>query len=250
MTPNSVRISVINVTAVDAFAGTVDLSATSPAGITVTPNPTSLPFQSSILSLTSTLTVSASASAAPGAYLVIITASAQGAPTESLTLMVVVVANTQLACGSFGTCLIVSDASISNPSYNGGTIHFAATGPSGMSGFANVTIPRTATSDVSDTHVLVNGAILPGNSVAITGNGIDYFIFFNFTFHSPVNVDIELSQLSRSSNFLGVSLILIYAGIAGIAIATIGVVAVLAVRRKKTRSMTTSRSSKPSSGEP
>jgi hypothetical protein len=182
---------------------------------------------------------------------VIITASAQGAPSESLTLMVIVVATTQLACGSFGTCLIVSDASISNPSYNGGTIHFAATGLSGLSGFANVTIPRTATSDVGNTHVLVNGAILSGNSVTTTGNGIDYFIFFNFTFHSPVNVDIELSQLNRSSNLFGISSIFIYAGIVGIAIATIGVVAVLGVRRKKSRAMTaTGRSSKVSSGEP
>jgi hypothetical protein len=148
--------------------------------------------------------------------------------------MVIVAANTQLACGSFGTCLIESDASIIGPTYSSGTIHFTATGPSGTTGFANVTVPRIATSNISRTQVLVNGAILPGNSVTITGNGVDYFIFFNFTFHSPANVDIQLSQLARSGNFFGASSFLIYAGLAGISIATIGVVAFLVVRRKKT----------------
>jgi hypothetical protein len=239
LSPNSSQISMVNVTAVNGFAGTVDLSAASAAGVVVTLNPMSLQLNSTIQVMSSALRVNASASV--GAYPVTITASAQGVPSESVALTVIVAADTIIPCGSFGNCLILSDTRISGPSYNGGMIHFAATGLPGASGFANVTIPRAATSNITDTHVLVNGAVLPGNSVTITGNGLDYFIFFNFTFHSPVNVDIQLSESGRSSNPLGISQILVFAGIAGVfAIATIGIGAVVAVRRKKRARMSIS----------
>jgi hypothetical protein len=244
LTQDSFRISIINVTGINGFDGTVDLSVSQSAGITLTPNPVTLSIHSSSPTLTSTLTVKASSSAPLGAHPVLITASAQGgSQTENLTLMVIVVANTQVACGSFGTCLILSDASITGPSYSSGIIHFTADGPSGTSGFANVTIPRTATSNVNSTHVVVNGVALSGGSVAIAGNGIDYFIFFTFNFQTPVNVDIQLSQLNHSSNLFGVSPVIIYAGAIAFATIIVGFVAILVHRRKKRRATISSDSS-------
>jgi hypothetical protein len=147
--------------------------------------------------------------------------------------MVIVEVNTLLPCGSAGTCLIVSDANITGQSFSGGTIHFTATGHSGKTGFANVTIPRLAASDITGTRVSLNGFILPGSAVTISSNDIDYFIYVTFTFRSPVNVDIQLVQPNGPSHTSGLSPVIMYGGLAGIASVMVVAIVILAIRRRK-----------------
>jgi hypothetical protein len=226
------------VTNIDRFNGTIDLSVNPPAdmtGITITLNPQNAINLTARQMQTSTLTVNADSSAALGAYSVAIIASVQGVPSGILSLMVIVETDTLLPCGSAGTCLIMSDANITGPSFSGGTIHFTATGRSGKTGFANVTIPRLAASDITGTRVSLNGFTLPASAVTISSNDIDYFIYVTFTFRSPVSVDIHLVQPSGPSNTSGLSPVIMYGGSAGIAIVIVVAIGILVIRRRKLR---------------
>jgi len=74
----------------------------------------------------------------------------------------------------------------------------------------------------------VDNSKLSSSTVFVSSNSTDYFIYFTFTFHSPVQIDIELSSPAPVPNLvLGLDPTLFYeivGAIVAIVIVTIAVV--------------------------
>lgn len=101
----------------------------------------------------------------------------------------------RVGCGA-GSCTVASNATVSSPSYDPGTgtVHLIVSGTTGSQGYANVTIPKSAVlnQDSSNIKVTVNQMPLPSSALAIRLNSTYFFVYFTFTFHSNVRVDISL----------------------------------------------------------
>jgi hypothetical protein len=144
-----------------------------------------------------------------------------------------------VSCGHDISCSVQSNATLSKIHFAGITLHVEADGSSGAHGYANVTVPKTAIPDISATHVFVDNNKLSSSEVIITSNSTSYFIYFTFTFHSPVKIDIQLSAPQQTPNaptILGIDQTLFYEIIGGIIAAIVIVSAfVVVARRRKTK---------------
>src|SRR4029077_18925629 len=138
---------------------------------------------------TSTLLVG---EAAPANYTLTVTATS-GLLTHSITLHVIVMPPVRLNCGASEDCDIESDSPVSNSNYDGHTIHFRVDGIAGDTGAANVTIPKSALPDISKLKVFVDHEQLSGADVTMSSDANNYYIYFKFTFHSPVQIDIQIT---------------------------------------------------------
>jgi hypothetical protein len=132
----------------------------------------------------------------------------------------------------------LSNATLSNVKIAGNTLHIEADGTPGAHGYANVTVPKSEIPNIDDMHVFVDNSKL-NSGVTVTSNSTAYFIYFTFTFHSPVKIDIQLSAPQQTPNaptILGIDQTLFYEIIGGIIAAIVIVSAVVVVaRRRKTK---------------
>jgi len=115
------------------------------------------------------------------------------------------------------------------------TFHVEADGPPGAHGYANVTVPKSEIPNISQLHVFVDNSKLPGSAVAVTSNSTDYFIYFTFTFHSPVLIDIQLTSPEQTPNaptILGLDPTVFYEILGGLAAAIEIVSATFMIRRR------------------
>jgi N-acetylneuraminic acid mutarotase len=95
-------------------------------------------------------------------------------------------------------------------------LSFNVTGPSGTSGYVNVTVAKSFLASVDNLKVYVDGTQVTSN---VSSNETSYFMDFNYT-HSTHQVKIDFA--SESTSFLGFSL-------AGWVVAIVLVAAMLAV---------------------
>jgi hypothetical protein len=117
--------------------------------------------------------------------------------------------------------------------FAGVTIHAEADGPKGAHAYANITVPKSAVPNIDNLHVFVDNSPLSSSDVTITSNSTDYFVYFTFTFHSPVQIDITLAPPQKAANLtLGVDTNLFYEIVAGVIAAVILVSATFVIRGK------------------
>jgi len=183
------------------------------------------------------MTISTTNIVPPGTYTLTIAGSPTGLSSGSATFTLTITAPSisTVGCGHDISCSVQSNATLSKIHFAGITLHVEADGPSGAHGYANITVPRTAIPNISATHVFVDNNKLSSSKVTITSNSTAYFIYFTFTFHSPVLIDIQLTapENAATPNILGVDPTIFYSMIAGIIglIAIVG--AAVALRRRK-----------------
>jgi YVTN family beta-propeller protein len=143
-----------------------------------------------------------------------------------------------VSCGRELSCSVRSNATLSNIRFAGVTLHVEADGPLASHGFANVTVPKTAIPNKDNTHIFVDDNKLASSAVTITSNSTAYFIYFTFTFHSPVRIDIQLAAAELTPNsptILGIDPPLFYSMIALI-VAIVVILTAAAHRRSGNRS--------------
>ena len=117
----------------------------------------------------------------------------------------------QVECGHNLSCAVQSNATLTKIRFAGNTIHVEADGTPGAYGFANVTVPKPSIPNINQLHVFVDNNKLSSSAVTITSNSTTYFIYFTFTFHSPVLIDIQLATPeSAPSLILGLDPALFY----------------------------------------
>jgi hypothetical protein len=129
----------------------------------------------------------------------------------------------------------LSNATLTNVRFAGNTIHVEATGAHGAVGYANVTVPKSAVPHIDTLHVFVDNSKLGSSSVTITSNSTSSFIYFTFTFHSPVMIDIQLTAPENTApvpNILGVDPTLFY-GLIGLLAVVLVVIAAFTVRKRR-----------------
>jgi hypothetical protein len=128
----------------------------------------------------------------------------------------------------------LSNATLSNIRFAGNTIHVEATGAHGAAGYANVTIPKSAVPHLDTLHVFVDNSKLDSSSVTITSNSTAYSIYFTFTFHSPVLIDIQLTapENTAPAPILGLDPTLFY-GLIGILVIFIVALAAFVARSRR-----------------
>lgn len=101
-----------------------------------------------------------------------------------------------VTCGQSCTAFIKTNSTITGATYNSSAnaFHLMFNGTSGTHGYANVTIPKSAVlnQDASKIQVYVNHVLLPSSSLTIRMNSTYFFVYFTFTFQSPVQVDISM----------------------------------------------------------
>ncbi len=143
-----------------------------------------------------------------------------------------------VGCGHDLSCSVQSNATLSNIRFAGVTVHVEAVGPSGAHGYANVTVPKAAIPNIDNVHVFVDNSKLSSSAVVISSNSTDYFIYFTFTFHSPVVIDIQLTTPENAPNLiLGLDPRIFYGIVSAIAVVLV-VGASVAYRSSKHRSRT------------
>jgi hypothetical protein len=137
----------------------------------------------------------------------------------------------KLKCSGDTDCNIESDAPLSNTNFSGHTMHFTMTGQAGTTGAANVTIARSAVPDINRIKVFVNHNELSKSDITITSDGSNYHVYFKVTFHSNVDVDVDLNP---ATTILGLDPTIFYGLAGGIVaiVATIGALAYRASRKK------------------
>ncbi len=74
-------------------------------------------------------------------------------------------------------------------------LSFTATGQTGTTAFANVTIPKSALPNINALQVRINGTIV---TPTITSNSTSFFVYFTFTFHSAIIIQIQLVSTSAA----------------------------------------------------
>jgi hypothetical protein len=133
-----------------------------------------------------------------------------------------------------GTCIIRSDSTISNVNLSGSTLHFQADGPSGSTGHANVTIPISSVPNKDNLKVFVDNSQLPSSSITIVSDSSNYYVSFSFTFHSPAQIDIQLTgpENAATPTILGLNPTLFYAVIGALVAVVIVLIAVIIVKRR------------------
>jgi hypothetical protein len=136
-------------------------------------------------------------------------------------------------CGSAGNCSVTSDSTITGLTFIGNTIHFIASGPPGTTAFANITVPKSAIQNVNQVSVSVDNTPLANSAFSVTARGSLYLVYFKFTFHSTVDIALNLQSNTQASPLIApeimYGLIIVAAIIAGSA---------LVVLRKKGKSTT------------
>src|SRR5207253_7083959 len=144
-----------------------------------------------------------------------------------------------VSCGHGLSCSVLSNATLSNIKFAGNTIHVEADGPHGAQGYANVTVPKSDVPQIDTLHVFVDNNKLSTSSVTITSNSTAYFIYFTFTFHSPVLIDIQLTAPEPTPNaptIFGLDPTLFYEVIGALVSAVVVIsVVLLTLRRRRTR---------------
>jgi len=223
--------STITVTAINGFAETVTVTQTStPAGLTC--NSISPP------SVTGSGTAALSCSSTTAStYTVTITAtSGSTTHTAPITITVTAPSVSTVGCGHDLSCSVKSNSTLSNVKFAGNTIHFEATGSPGTLGYASVTVPKSNTPNINELHVFVDNSKLGSSSVTITSDSADYFIYFTFSFHSPVEIDIQLTNIENAPTLiLGVDPTLFYEMVGALAVIVIVAVALVYRRSRKPR---------------
>ena len=120
--------------------------------------------------------------------------------------------------------------------FAGVTVHVEADGPSGAHGYANVTVPKSNIPDINQLHVFVDDSKLSSSAVIVSSNSTDYFIYFTFTFHSPVRIDIQLTASAPVPNLiLGLDPTIFYEIVGALAVIVIVAVALVYRRSRKPR---------------
>ncbi len=135
-----------------------------------------------------------------------------------------------MKCGGDRDCSIESDAPLSDVRFGDKKIHFTVDGTAGARGSVNVTIPRSAVSDIDRIEVSVDGTKLPRSALMIASDDASYHLYFSFTFHSPVVIDIDLAP---AVTILGLAPLTLY-GIVGAGIVVVVIGGILAVLRRRT----------------
>jgi hypothetical protein len=190
---------------------------------------------------TITATIHTTTVVPPGTYTFTATGAPPGSSSSSTTFTLTITAPTvsTVGCGHDLSCSVLSNSTLSNIKFAGNTIHIEADGPHGASGFANVTVPKSAVPHIETLHVFVDNSKLASSAVSITSNSTDYFVYFTFTFHSPVKIDIQLASPApeptpNAPSILGLDPAIFYSLIGGILVVVLAVSA-LAYRaaRKK-----------------
>lgn len=213
--------STITVTGLNGFSGTVTLTVSTSPNLSV-----SLSTLRITGSGTSTLTVS---DGSPGNYAVTVTGTS-GSVVHSVVVNVMVRPPVPLKCGGDRDCSIESDAPLSDVRFGDKKIHFTVDGTAGARGSVNVTIPRSAVSDIDRIEVSVDGTKLPRSALMIASDDASYHLYFSFTFHSPVVIDIDLAP---AVTILGLAPLTLY-GIVGAGIVVVVIGGILAVLRRRT----------------
>jgi len=212
--------STISVTGLNGFSGTVTLTVSTSPGLTV-----SLSTLRIVGSGSSILTVS---DGRPGNYTVTVTGTS-GSIIRSVVVKVMVRPPVPLKCGGDSDCNIESDAPLSDVRFGDKKIHFTVDGTAGARGAVNVTIPRSAVPDIDRIEVSVDGAKQPRSSLMIAVDDSNYHVYFSFTFHSPVTIDIDLSP---AVTILGLNPLTFY-GIVGVGIAIVVAAGVVTLLRRR-----------------
>jgi len=212
----------ITVTALNDFTGQVTLSVSSSPHLS-----TELTTTTISTSGASTLRIS---EAPPGNYVLTVTGTS-GSLSHSVTVNVTVRSPEKLKCGGDSDCNIESDAPLSNANFAGHIMHFTMTGDAGTTGAANVTIARSAVPDINRIKVSVDHNELSKSDITITSDGNNYHIYFKVTFHSNVDVDIDLNP---ATTILGLDPTIFYSLSGGltVAVVAIGALAYRASRKK------------------
>src|SRR6267143_83401 len=208
-------------------------SSSLPCG-TITLAPTSIsPTSTGVISA---LTISTTTVAPPGTYTITITGLPPGKSSSSAALTLTITAPS-ISTVSFGhevSCSVRSNSTLSNVRFAGNTIHVEATGPHGAVGYANVTVPKSDVPHLDTLHIFIDNSRLSSSSVTITSNSTAYFIYFTFTFHSPVLIDIQLTapENAATPNILGLDPTIFYALI-GVLVVLVVAIAAFALRKRK-----------------
>ena len=190
---------------------------------------------------TSSLTISTTTVLPPGTLTLTIKGSPAGSSfsAATFTLTITALPVSTVSCGHNASCSVQSNATLSDIRFAGVTVHVQADGPSGAHGYANMTAPKSDIPNLNQLHVFVDNSRLSSSAVTITSNSTDYFIYFTFTFHSPVLIDIQLSspENAATQNILGLEPTVFYGIVSGI-VAILVVVGAVAYRASKHRTRT------------
>ena len=177
--------STITVAAVNGFTGSVALAQN--GGSTCSLSGTSI-----ILSSTSTsdhVTLSCTYPTA-GINAPTVTGTS-GSLSHPATVMFKVQSSTPIGCGTGCTASITSDATISNVVSTSTTIRFTASGQSGTTAFANVTISKSSVPSLNALQVNLDGN---PTTPSITSGSTDYFVYFTFpATSSPAPIEIRFA---------------------------------------------------------
>ena len=187
---------------------------------------------------TSTMKIATTSIVPPGTYTLTIAGSPVGSSSSSATFTLTIAAPfvSTVGCGHDQSCSVMSNSTLTHVKFAGITIHAEADGPKGAHCYANITVPKSAIPNIDNLHVFVDNNKLARSDVTITSNSTDYFIYFTFTFHSPVQIDIQLTAPENApSLILGLDPTLFYE-IVGALVAILVVVVAVAVRATRHRS--------------
>jgi len=213
----------ITVSALNGFTGQVTLTVSSSPQL-------GTELTQTIISVSGTSTVTIN-EASPGDYVLTITGTS-GSLSHTATVNVTVRSPEKLKCGGEDkNCDIESDAPLSNANFAGHVMHFTMTGDAGTTGAANVTIARSAVPDINRIKVFLDHNELSKSDITITSDDNNYHVYFKVTFHSNVDVDIDLNP---ATTILGFDPTIFYSLIGGMAviIVAIGALAYRASRKK------------------
>jgi hypothetical protein len=166
--------STVTVTGIQGFNGAVALAADN-AACTVAPN-----------SVTGAGTATLSCTFASAQITTVTVTGTATSVSHSTTVTFIGVAQTGCGAG----CSIASDATIANVFSNSTIISFTATGSSGTTAFANVTIPVASVPSINSLKITINGTSTP---FTLTTDGTSFFVYFTFTFHSTLVIQISLA---------------------------------------------------------
>ena len=177
--------STITVAAVNGFTGAVALAQN--GGSTCSLSGTSI-----ILSSTSTsdhVTLSCTYPTA-GINAPTVTGTS-GSLSHPATVTFKAQSSTPIGCGTGCTASITSDATISNVVSTSTTIRFTASGQSGTTAFANVTISKSSVPSLNALQVSLDGN---PTTPSITSGSTDYFVYFTFpATSSPAPIEIRFA---------------------------------------------------------